>query len=71
MSDQPPHVKFSRREKEVLRLVAEGHKNEEIATSLEIGGETVKTHVQNLIQKSGARNRTHVVSIAFRQGFLK
>ncbi|GAB2647063.1 response regulator [Nocardia goodfellowii] len=52
------------REAEVLALVAEGHANAEIAELLHIGITTVKTHVTNLMAKTGATNRVRLAAVA-------
>jgi ATP/maltotriose-dependent transcriptional regulator MalT len=52
------------RELEVLRLVAEGLSNRDIAQALTIVEGTVRSHVYNLCQKLGARNRTQAVARA-------
>ncbi|MFJ8441401.1 response regulator [Kitasatospora griseola] len=64
-----PHP-LSDREQEVLRLMAAGLGNAEIAGTLFLGAETVKTHVANILTKLAARNRTHAVVIAYRSGFV-
>src|SRR5918994_1498844 len=55
------------RELEVLRLVADGHTNEEIAQRLHLARETVKSHVRNLLAKLQVGSRAHAVAVAFRR----
>ena len=61
---------LTRRELEVLRLIQEGHKNKQIADQLSISENTVNFHIKNLVEKLGARDRTHAVTIAIRRGLL-
>jgi len=65
-----PVETISPREIDVLRLLARGRANKEIAVALGIGEETVKTHVSSLIAKLRAENRTEVVAQALRSGVL-
>jgi DNA-binding NarL/FixJ family response regulator len=58
------------RELEVLKLMGEGMSNNEIATALSIAHRTAKVHVQNILSKLGASNRTEAVSIAVRQQLI-
>ena len=53
---------LSRREVEVLRLLADGHTNRRIASRLVVSEPTVKTHVRNILRKLGAANRAEAVS---------
>jgi DNA-binding CsgD family transcriptional regulator len=62
--------KVTRRELEVLALVADGLSTREIAKQLWITEETVKTHIRRLHDRLGARTRAHAVAIAFRKGIL-
>jgi DNA-binding NarL/FixJ family response regulator len=57
---------LTRRELEVLRLIAAGRTNREIATRLFVGEKTVATHVSNILGKLGASNRVEAVAIASR-----
>ena len=61
---------LSEREIEVLREVARGTSNKIIASHLFISEATVKAHMQNILVKLGASDRTHAVSIATARGFL-
>ena len=64
-------IALTRREQEVLRLVAEGLSNREIAARLFLGLETVKTHVRSVLTKLGAANRTEAVIMAYESGFVR
>jgi len=59
-----PAVSLTRREQEVLRLLAAGASNQDIAHTLVISLDTVKKHVSNLLGKLGASNRTQAISQA-------
>lgn len=61
---------LSRREYQVLQLVAEGLENQMIAKELFVSVETVRTHVKNILRKLRARDRAHAVAVAFRLGVL-
>ncbi|MGH3164310.1 MAG: response regulator transcription factor [Trebonia sp.] len=62
---------MTEREKEVLRLMAQGHSNAEIATELFLGVETVKTHVRNTLAKLRVRDRVQAVIRAYESGFIR
>ena len=59
-----PIVPLSPRERDVLRTVAMGHTNEEIAEILGISQSTVRSHIDNARAKLGATNRAHAIAIA-------
>jgi DNA-binding NarL/FixJ family response regulator len=61
---------LSEREVEVLRYVAEGDRNRDIAQRLFIAEETVKVHLRHIMGKLGATDRTHSVAIAARRGII-
>lgn len=61
---------LSEREGEVLRLLAKGLSNGEIATSLFVSVETVKSHVASILMKLGVRDRTQAVIAAYESGFV-
>lgn len=69
---EPPRVQgaLSPREVEVLRLLSEGERNEQIATILGISIVTVKTHVNNIFTKTGARRRREAIAFAAAHGLL-
>jgi len=61
---------LSAREREVVRLVAQGHTGPEIADELGIAHDTVRTHVRNAMDKLGARSRAHLVAKALGEQLL-
>jgi DNA-binding NarL/FixJ family response regulator len=58
------------REIDVLRLIAAGNANKNIADQLAIGEATVKTHVTNILSKLGANDRVHAVTIGLKRGII-
>lgn len=58
------------RELEVLQLIRDGYKNKQIADQLSISENTVNFHIKNIVEKLGANDRTHAVTIAVRRGLL-
>lgn len=61
---------LSKKEIEVLRLIANGYSNREIAEALSKSEGTIKNHVSNLLAKLGVRDRTRAVLLAIEQGIL-
>jgi DNA-binding NarL/FixJ family response regulator len=74
---QPDHELAGRleqltdREREVMRLVAQGMTNAEIAARLYLGEGTVKSHLTSILAKLGARNRAQVVVAAYESGLVR
>ena len=56
------------RELEVLKLIRDGYRNKQIADKLSISENMVNFHIKNLVDKLGANDRTHAVTIALRRG---
>ena len=65
-----PEVALTPREVEVLTLVARGFGNKEIGDVLGTASGTVKAHVQSILSKLAAKDRTHAVTIALRRGII-
>ena len=59
------------KEIEVLRLIGTGNANKEIAAQLGISEETVKSRVKNILDKLGANDRTHAVTIGLKRGIIE
>jgi DNA-binding NarL/FixJ family response regulator len=55
----------------VLRLIAHGNANKQIAVQLSISEETVKSRVKNILSKLGANDRTHAVTIGLKRGIIE
>jgi DNA-binding NarL/FixJ family response regulator len=62
---------LTQREREVLRLLADGLGNEEIGRELHIAGETARAHIRNAMRKLDADTRTHAVAVALRQSLIE
>jgi len=70
LSEFFPEVALTPREMEVLMWVARGLGNKEIGARLGTAGGTVKAHIQNILGKLGAKDRTHAVTIGLRRGII-
>ena len=66
----PPNTELSEREEEVMRLVAWGYTNKEVAAYLNISVKTVETHKTNLMEKLDLNGRSDIVRYALRRGWL-
>jgi DNA-binding NarL/FixJ family response regulator len=62
---------LTEREIDVLRLIADGNANKQIADHLSIGEATVKSHVTNILSKLGANDRAHAVTIGLKRGIIE
>jgi DNA-binding NarL/FixJ family response regulator len=62
---------LTQRELDVLRLIAAGNGNKQIADQLAIGEATVKSHVTNILSKLSANDRAHAVTIALKRGIIE
>jgi len=67
MSDEA----LSKREVEVLRKIADGNRNSDIAALLFVSEETIKGHVKHIMEKLGASDRTEAVAIGIRRGIIQ
>ena len=67
---QDPYEQLTNREREVLKLVAEGHTTQEIAAMLVLSPKTVERHKTNLMSKLDIHNRTELVKYALRKGII-
>ena len=65
-----PTITFSKRETQVLELLAGGKTNRDIGSTLFISESTVKFHVHAILSKLDATNRTEAVSLAVKQGVI-
>ena len=62
---------FTEREWQIIPLVAEGLGNAEIGERLFMGAATVRDYMTAIMRKASACNRTHLVTIAFREGWIQ
>jgi DNA-binding NarL/FixJ family response regulator len=70
LSEFFPQIVLTEREVQVLSFVAKGMANKDIAFRLGTASGTIKMHVQNILSKLGAADRTHAVTIALERGIL-
>ena len=71
IAEHATHESLTPREIQVLRLVAGGNANKEIAAQLSLTEETVKTHIKNILGKLQASDRTHAVTIGLKRGIIE
>ena len=62
---------LTKRQRETLQLLADGHSTEEAAQRLHLSGETIRTHTKATLQRLEARDRAHAVAIAMRTGLIE
>jgi DNA-binding NarL/FixJ family response regulator len=71
VADHAADDRLSSRELDVLRLIAAGNANKQIAGILGIAEETVKSHITNILAKLGSNDRTHAVTTALKRGIIE
>src|SRR5246500_2603681 len=71
LADHATDDQLTEREIEVVKLIAVGNGNKQIADQLSIGEATVKSHVTNILSKLGANDRAHAVTIALKRGIIE
>jgi DNA-binding NarL/FixJ family response regulator len=71
LAEHATDERLTSREIDVLRLIATGNANKEIAAQLSIVEETVKSHITNIMAKLGANDRTHAVTIGLKRGIIE
>jgi DNA-binding NarL/FixJ family response regulator len=62
--------KLTRRQRQILQLLADGESTTVAARELDLSEETIKTHMKNTFARLGAKNRTHAVAIALRESLI-
>ena len=70
LDERATHPTLTPREVQVLKLVAIGHRNKEIAALLGLSDETVPVHLKNIFSKLGVNERTAAVNVALRRGIV-
>jgi DNA-binding NarL/FixJ family response regulator len=70
LSDVPVIEDLTEKERQILKLLAGGFSNKEIANSIFLAEGTVKNHVSNILSKLNTRDRTRAVLIALNQGLI-
>jgi PAS domain S-box-containing protein len=71
VDEDAPVAALSKREREIVRLVAAGSTGPEIADELRLAPDTVRTHVRNAMTKTGARSRAHLVAKAIGDALME
>lgn len=70
LAQRIPESELSKRELEILGLISSGNSNKEIGNSIGISESTVKGHVNHILNKLKARDRTEAVTVALKRGFI-
>jgi DNA-binding NarL/FixJ family response regulator len=70
LADRMLSPELTPREVEVMRLIARGRRNKEIAAELGIGEETARGHVKNILSKLGLHDRTEAMAVALKRGIV-
>jgi two-component system NarL family response regulator len=70
-ADRTTRPELTQREKEILQCVFQGLTNKEIAHELSVAENTVKNHINNMMYKLGAKDRTHATHVALVRGLLR
>jgi DNA-binding response OmpR family regulator len=65
-----PEIELTEREQEVLELLATGLEPADVAEQLDIGGRTVGTHLEHIMDKLGAHSRAQMIALAYQQGLV-
>lgn len=71
LADRLVRLSLTPRELDVLRLVAKGRTNKELASAMFVSEETVKTHMKALFQKLGVHDRAEAVSVSLKRGIIR
>jgi DNA-binding NarL/FixJ family response regulator len=71
LAEHATEDELTAREIDVLRLIATGNANKEIARQLAVSDETVKSHITNILAKLGANDRTHAFTIGLKRGIIE
>lgn len=64
------HPRLSERELQVLRLVAEGHRDSVIAHTLQLSINTIRDHIKRVTRRLGCSGRAHLMATAYQKGYL-
>ena len=70
VTTEDPYDALTERERQVLKLVAEGHSNKDVAAALDISVKTAMTHREHVMKKLGLHNRTDLTRFAIRRGVI-